>query len=123
MLFLSVLLFSHFAESAVRKFTLYVIICFMSSITFSAVLFSDNVSLIYYIENLQCEPLANITNGNKIFLLGSEKWPSSICRIQFSCNPGYQLVGNKNMYCFMGKWSANVLPQCIGLNNIFILIE
>ena len=55
--------------------------------------------------------LQELEHGDSI-LVEDENWPKEICRVYFRCDPGYQLEGPANIYCFYGVWTGDV-PQCI----------
>ena len=59
----------------------------------------------------KCSELPDLENGEKLYV-DDENWPEEVCRVHFRCNPGYQLNGSANMYCFYGDWSGE-MPTCV----------
>jgi intelectin len=57
-----------------------------------------------------CSPPDDISNG-KYEDYTYTGWPSRIRHIVYSCNEGYKLKGNKNLYCYDGEWTA-FAPTC-----------
>ncbi|CAG2181137.1 unnamed protein product, partial [Oppiella nova] len=58
----------------------------------------------------RCPALPKPLNGRKS---ENRYWPGTIVR--FSCDDGYQLVGNETRLCREdGLWSSGVDPKCIG---------
>lgn len=59
-----------------------------------------------------CSNLQGLANGN---INRPNMKPLSGDKVTFSCNPHYDLVGNKAIFCDRGTWNGTV-PQCVGKN-------
>jgi len=58
----------------------------------------------------QCSDPDTIANG-KFEYYDYPGWPSHICNIVYTCDAGFVLKGNRNLYCYQGEWTA-FAPTC-----------
>ena len=77
--------------------------------------FSFHLTLSGHIIHPKCGHLGSIKNGNHV-ILHSSKWPKSICRVQYSCDAGFLLMGEKELFCINGQWSDEP-PSCEGMSS------
>ena len=61
----------------------------------------------------ECHQVPAIENGRHHWFENEGNWPAEICRVQYECNDGFQLVGHRDLYCYKGHWSG-VAPVCEG---------
>jgi len=59
----------------------------------------------------ECHQVPAIENGRHHWFENEGNWPAEICRVQYECNDGFQLVGHRDLYCYKGHWSG-VAPVC-----------
>jgi len=58
----------------------------------------------------ECSEPDTIANG-KFEYNNYPGWPSHICNVVYTCDPGFTLKGNRNLYCYKGEWTA-FAPTC-----------
>lgn len=58
----------------------------------------------------ECPQPFPISHGNYEFI-DSPLWPETLCRVQYSCELGYQLNGTGMIYCFHSEWVGET-PVC-----------
>lgn len=66
------------------------------------------------ISGSECSPPLSISNG-KFEYLDTPDWPQTICRVLYSCDPGYQLNGTGIIYCMDSTWVGHI-PVCKEIN-------
>jgi len=60
-------------------------------------------------ERTPCPSLPPFEYGEAT-LVSDNGW-DEVCRVAFTCNPGYMLNGVENLYCFYGEWVGE-MPVC-----------
>jgi len=58
----------------------------------------------------ECSKPDAIANGNFEFY-DYPGWPTHICNVVYTCDAGFVLKGNRNLYCYQGEWTA-FAPTC-----------
>ena len=72
--------------------------------------------LVYFIE-LSCTDPRPFAYGA---VIGRSYIPGSV--LKFSCQPGFQLVGKKEVTCSKGQWFGT-LPRCVGKRSVCLQEE
>jgi len=64
-------------------------------------------------EAKSCKFVPDIEHGSHHYYPNTDgHWPAEICRVQYVCDPGYQMVGYPDILCYNGKWSGSP-PECL----------
>jgi len=63
-------------------------------------------------EAKSCKDVQDIEHGSYQYYPNSDgHWPADICRVQYICDPGYQMIGYPDVLCYDGVWSGSP-PEC-----------
>jgi len=59
-----------------------------------------------------CKDVPDIEYGSHQYYPNTDgHWPADICRVQYKCDPGYQMIGYPDVLCYDGVWSGSP-PEC-----------
>merc|ERR1712002_989707 len=64
----------------------------------------------YTVYAKECSDPVAVANGNFEYY-DYPGWPAHICNVVYSCDAGFVLKGNRNLYCYQGEWTA-FAPTC-----------